>query len=634
MTETVEAESIRITTSRPGHPLLVKVSYHPRWRAQGADGPYLASPGFMLIVPRERDVRLVYSARTGSDRLGLGLAVLPLAPPRRPGVAAQRGDPGEPPAAAGAGGCAPGRAAHPARRRCWPRCASFPSPRRRRIDALDELASRAYARSGGRTPPSTPATRPRCFRRPTRGEPSCSASRRGSPSCRSRARSGRAVHARRRGRAGAAPAAGAPLGRPRPRGGGRRRKALRPGAGGSARSTPKRRGRTVSRRRPTRPCARDQAHGRPTGRCYTRSRCGGIAARRPSRGFAGRRCGRVWSCWPRRPLSPAALRAEGLAIDHRKVGCIVAGKYPRLNACFAPASSLARARVYFRVATRRRTGTTSRWRRTRRATRAFCRGPKKELVGRRIQYYVDASTGPSRRAARRRPRRSWWRARPSATPKLPVAPLLNSATVAVFPSLPAGFARCAAGLGAGPRRCSRWAVPRSWGAGWPLRRGRRSGRVGSHHDAAAGGGIHDDGTDDDHHHHPAGVRLQPGLRGLRRRDPRRGRHDRRAPSRWCSASTCATPPAPSRCASRSRWTGSIGRTGATPSSPSRPSPRPRSVQERRAALGHGPRPARAHDDPVRWPRTTTRGPPAPDGAGEPRDEPRPAGARATSRARS
>jgi len=72
--ETIEPESIRITTSRPGHPLLVKVSYHPRWRAQGAFGPYLASPGLMLVVPSQREVRLVYAARTWSDRLGFGLA--------------------------------------------------------------------------------------------------------------------------------------------------------------------------------------------------------------------------------------------------------------------------------------------------------------------------------------------------------------------------------------------------------------------------------------------------------------------------------------------------------------------------------------------------------------------------------
>jgi hypothetical protein len=79
VTETIEPESIRITTSRPGHPLLVKVSYHPRWRGEGAFGPYLASPGFMLVVPKQREVRLVYAARTWSDRLGLGLALAAVA---------------------------------------------------------------------------------------------------------------------------------------------------------------------------------------------------------------------------------------------------------------------------------------------------------------------------------------------------------------------------------------------------------------------------------------------------------------------------------------------------------------------------------------------------------------------------
>ncbi|HXK08339.1 MAG TPA: 6-pyruvoyl-tetrahydropterin synthase-related protein [Vicinamibacteria bacterium] len=75
----VEPESIHITTSRPGHPLLVKVSYHPRWRAEGASGPYLASPGLMLVVPRQRDVRLTYAARTWSDWSGLALAAAGLA---------------------------------------------------------------------------------------------------------------------------------------------------------------------------------------------------------------------------------------------------------------------------------------------------------------------------------------------------------------------------------------------------------------------------------------------------------------------------------------------------------------------------------------------------------------------------
>jgi hypothetical protein len=74
----VNDESIEITTSRLGHPLLVKVSYHPRWRAEGADGPWLVSPSLMLVVPRETQSRLVYVGRDGSDHLGLALTGLTL----------------------------------------------------------------------------------------------------------------------------------------------------------------------------------------------------------------------------------------------------------------------------------------------------------------------------------------------------------------------------------------------------------------------------------------------------------------------------------------------------------------------------------------------------------------------------
>jgi hypothetical protein len=72
---TVAEESITITTSRVGHPLLVKVSYHPRWTADGADGPYLASPGLMIVVPRRPLVTLTY-ARTGADLVGRALTLL------------------------------------------------------------------------------------------------------------------------------------------------------------------------------------------------------------------------------------------------------------------------------------------------------------------------------------------------------------------------------------------------------------------------------------------------------------------------------------------------------------------------------------------------------------------------------
>jgi hypothetical protein len=71
----LEAESLTIETNRVGHPLLVKVSYHPRWRALGADGPYLVSPALMMVIPREPRARLVYASSTGADRLGLAVTV-------------------------------------------------------------------------------------------------------------------------------------------------------------------------------------------------------------------------------------------------------------------------------------------------------------------------------------------------------------------------------------------------------------------------------------------------------------------------------------------------------------------------------------------------------------------------------
>jgi hypothetical protein len=72
VSERVTAEEVHITTDRVGHPLLVKISYHPRWRAEGADGPYLVSPALMMVIPRRTGVRLYY-ARTAVDALGLAL---------------------------------------------------------------------------------------------------------------------------------------------------------------------------------------------------------------------------------------------------------------------------------------------------------------------------------------------------------------------------------------------------------------------------------------------------------------------------------------------------------------------------------------------------------------------------------
>ena len=148
-------------------------------------------------------------------------------------------------------------------------------------------------------------------------------------------------------------------------------------------------------------------------------------------------------------ISPAAVRAEGVAINHQTVGCVVAGKYPRLNACFAPRAGLARARVYFRVA-----DAPPDWYYVEMTSDAPCHAgilprPKKELIGRRIQYYVDAFDRSFSESRTPEAEALVVASASECDSKLPVAPLLNTASVAVFPSLPAGFAGGAAGLGAG-----------------------------------------------------------------------------------------------------------------------------------------------------------------------------------------
>lgn len=75
VTVAMTPEEIRIHTSRPGHPLLVKVSYHPRWHVEGADRVWLASPSFMLVVPNGEDVRLFYGP-TGADRAGMWITIV------------------------------------------------------------------------------------------------------------------------------------------------------------------------------------------------------------------------------------------------------------------------------------------------------------------------------------------------------------------------------------------------------------------------------------------------------------------------------------------------------------------------------------------------------------------------------
>ncbi|MFP3900275.1 MAG: hypothetical protein ACLFXM_05430 [Acidimicrobiia bacterium] len=111
----VEDDSISFEVDRVGSPVLVKMSYFPNWRVDGADGPYRVAPNFMVVVPTDTQVELRYG-RTPVEWVsyaltGLGVAGLLLLArrgrfrfrPRRPPAAIPRetgwvaGDGGAPP---------------------------------------------------------------------------------------------------------------------------------------------------------------------------------------------------------------------------------------------------------------------------------------------------------------------------------------------------------------------------------------------------------------------------------------------------------------------------------------------------------------------------------------------------------
>lgn len=80
--------SIEFDVSEVGKPVLVKNSYYPNWVAHGANGPYRATPNFMVVVPTSRHVRLAFET-SAPERVGwtltlLGVALAVAAAVRRP----------------------------------------------------------------------------------------------------------------------------------------------------------------------------------------------------------------------------------------------------------------------------------------------------------------------------------------------------------------------------------------------------------------------------------------------------------------------------------------------------------------------------------------------------------------------
>ena len=62
-------------TDAVGSPHLIKIAYHLRWQLQSKGQLALAGPGYMLVVPQEREIRLVYG-HTLVGRLGMAATFL------------------------------------------------------------------------------------------------------------------------------------------------------------------------------------------------------------------------------------------------------------------------------------------------------------------------------------------------------------------------------------------------------------------------------------------------------------------------------------------------------------------------------------------------------------------------------
>jgi hypothetical protein len=74
----VGEQSISFEVDQIGVPVLVRVSYFPTWKVDGADGPYRVAPNFMVVVPTSNEVRLSYS-KTPLDWFFYGLTFFGIA---------------------------------------------------------------------------------------------------------------------------------------------------------------------------------------------------------------------------------------------------------------------------------------------------------------------------------------------------------------------------------------------------------------------------------------------------------------------------------------------------------------------------------------------------------------------------
>lgn len=145
---------------------------------------------------------------------------------------------------------------------------------------------------------------------------------------------------------------------------------------------------------------------------------------------------------PSRPVAPAPIPSAGAApapaktatpgeieIDHKVAECVIAGRFPKLEACFAPAADVAAARIHFRA------HDTSSWYFVEMKPEGQCYAgvlPKPRRILKKFDYYVEV-----RDRAMKEKRTPQYQAQVAvdadrcAKAGLPISPFLQSATVVV-----------------------------------------------------------------------------------------------------------------------------------------------------------------------------------------------------------
>jgi len=70
----IKNDSLTFSTDYLGTPHLIKYTYFPGWKVKGAEGPYLVSPSFMMVIPFQNEVTLEYSYNIW-DKIGFAMSI-------------------------------------------------------------------------------------------------------------------------------------------------------------------------------------------------------------------------------------------------------------------------------------------------------------------------------------------------------------------------------------------------------------------------------------------------------------------------------------------------------------------------------------------------------------------------------